>query len=126
MLSSNNKHAVLLIPEKSNIHLSEEVMLYLLMQVPKGRLTRQEDMEAYLAARYGVHHIWIDRTPYMARIMLNPEYIHRILDHVPMHREVSANGYLSDPINQAEKLQDEGFEILLPTRPGYSPPREGL
>lgn len=37
-----------IIPEASHIHLSEEVFSYLLMQVPAGRLTRYQDMEAYL------------------------------------------------------------------------------
>ena len=120
-MSNGRERTIHYIPEKSHVVLSEEVIYYLLMQVPEGRLTRRQDMEEYLAACFGVHHVRIDHTAYLARGAFDPDYIYGILDHVPMHREVSAQGYLSDPIIQSEKLQKEGFEILQPARAGYSP-----
>lgn len=109
-----------IIPEASHIHLSEEVFSYLLMQVPAGRLTRYKDMEAYLAKRFSVHHIQMENLPFMSRVAFSPEYIYKVLDNVPRHREVSARGYLIDVCDQAEKLSSEGMEILPPARSGYN------
>ncbi len=120
-MSNDRERTIHYIPEKSHVILSEEVIYYLLMQVPAGRLTNRQDMEEYLAVSFGVHHVRIDHTAWMVRAALDPAYIHGILDHVPMHREVSTQGYLSDPIIQSEKLQKEGFEILQPAKKGYSP-----
>jgi len=114
------KNITKIIPEASHIHLSEEVFSYLLMQVPSGRLTRYQDMEAYLAKRFSVHHIQMENLPFMSRVAFSPEYIYKVLDYVPRHREVSARGYLIDVCDQAQKLSSEGLEIIPPVRDGYN------
>ena len=121
MADNDKRKIVVIAPEKSSVHLSEEILFYLLMQVPEGRLTRREDMEAYLADCFHVHHVWIERTAFSARIISQPGYLDKILDCIPRHREVSTGGYILHPLDQVEKLQKEGFEILPPTRKGYSP-----
>ena len=103
------------IQEKSNVSLSQEVYYFMLMQVPFGKITRFNDIEEYLAKKYGVHHIHeFKTTDLIFRNLSNPDsrYIERIIAHVPMHREVSAIGYIEHGSEQVRKLECEGHEII--------------
>lgn len=104
-------------PQGASKTLSIEVQYYMLLQVPSGRLARDKDIRAYLAKKFGVNFVEYE-TPYHRYVQ--PGYMYRILDHIPLHRLVSTNGYISDPNRQAEHLQKEDFEIL-PTKGNYSP-----
>ena len=107
---------VIHIPAGSSVKLSQEVYLYMLMQVPPGRLTRWKDIEAYLARKFGVHHIReFDTLPMAIRNIQytreNRDYITLFSKYIPEHREVSAIGYLEGSLDQADKLIGEGFVI---------------
>ena len=100
------------IPEGSSVTLSEEVYRYMLIQVPEGRITRWEDIEAYLARKFGVHHIKeFDRSVMTQRMFANgdAEYLSRVFDQTPEHREVSSIGYISETSEKVEKLMAEGL-----------------
>ena len=104
-------------PAGSCVKISEEVYLFMLMQVPPGRLTRWKDIEAFLARKFGVHHIEeFDRVPMSIRNIKyshnGREYIALFSKFIPAHREVSAIGYLEGPLDQAEKLISEGFTVV--------------
>ena len=104
-----------IIEEESNVTLSQEVYYFMLMQVPFGKITRYKDIEAYLAKKFGVHHIHEFATnPLNLRNIQNLEskYIERIIDSVPLHREVSAIGYVEQGYEQERKLRCEGHEII--------------
>lgn len=113
--SDKSQPKVITIPEGSNVALSQEVYYFMLMQVPFGRITRYSDIEAYLARKFGVHHVHEFDTTAMGRRNLNaPEfkYIEKIIDNAPEHREVSPVGYLEHGDDQAKKLKVEGHEIV--------------
>jgi len=89
----------------------------MLLQVPSGRLARDKDIRAFLTKKFDVNFVEFE-TPYHRYVL--PGYIYQILDHIPLHRLVSTNGYVNDPIQQVERLQEEGFEIL-PAKGNYAP-----
>lgn len=106
------------IPEGSSVNLSKEVIYYLLMQVPYGRLTRRDDMTAFLAKLFRVHHVEIVAT-HLHRCM-DPNYITKIIDFVPRHREIGTRGHLQGDPN-SNRLAKEGHEIVPYKRKGYAP-----
>lgn len=106
------------IPEGSSVDLSEEVLYYLLMQVPYGRLTRRDDMTAFLAKLFHVHHIEIVHT-HLHRF-IDPDYIEKIIDFIPRHREIGTRGHLQGAPDSTQLVQ-EGHEIVPDKRKGYSP-----
>ena len=111
------RHSIQHIPEGSSVNLSEEVLYYLLMQVPYGRLTRRDDMAAFLAKLFHVHHVEIVTT-HLHRCMV-PDYITKIIDFVPRYREISTRGHLhGDP--SSIQLAKEGHEIVPHKRAGYA------
>lgn len=103
--------------------ISREVLNLLLMQVHQGRLTRRSDIEQYLANRFCVHHVIFDLSTnlYIRHVACLNDYIYAVLDQVPMHREVTARGYIVHSPDQVKLLEAEGFTVLEPIRPGYSP-----
>ena len=113
LTNSAAKNKVITIPEGSSIVLSEEVYMFMLMQVPRGRLTRDKDIEAYLARRFGVHHIKeFDRKPISFReLQYDCKYVEQFRKYVPEHRKVSAIGHLEGDSEQPYKLAAEGFVL---------------
>lgn len=100
-----------IMPKGKEIELSEEVRYYMLLQVPKGRLTRDQDIREYLGKLYGASYIDFITPLRMRPIFDYDKYINRILDNVPFHREVSSLGYTYNP-EYIKKLKEEGFVIL--------------
>lgn len=98
------------IPPKPKMVLSEVVYFYILSLVPKGRLTRREDIEKCLAEKYGVNYVEFERP-----INFDNDYWCGLNDKIPFHREVSAYGY-TDEIN-CNKLSKEGFEFDISKTP---------
>ena len=100
--------------KKPFVDLSEVLYFYLLLLVPKGRLTRSRDIEKYLAKQYGVSHVHLERP-------FKPDYDYwcRMIDRVPFHRVVSAYGYAEDLDHT--KLLDEGFEFMEKKENRYRP-----
>ena len=116
-------YSIQVIPEKSNVLLSRDVYDYMLMQVPQGRLTRWEDIEQYLADRFGVHHVRFDlsTTRFLRYGAALPDVIYAMLDQVPKHREVTARGRIVYAPQQERLLEEEGFVLLKSTSNGHSP-----
>ena len=112
----DNQRRVIAIPQTgTSIELSQEVYYYMLMQVPFGKLTHWRDIEAFLARKFNVQHISkFDSMPMNARHLGNIEknYIIKIIDTVPRHREISVGGYLENDDAQAKKLRAEGHVII--------------
>lgn len=98
------------IPPKPKMALSEVVYFYMLSLVPKGRLTRREDIEKYLAEKYGVYHVEFERP-----VKFDIDYWCDLVNKIPFHREVSSYGY-TDEIN-CNKLSKEGFEFDISKTP---------
>ena len=90
--------------------LSVEVYYYMLMQVPKGYITRYEDITQYLAKEFYVDFVDIDHSQFLIRSFLDPGYSMQVYDIVPMYREVTTGGRTDFKI----ELQNEGFVILPP------------
>ncbi len=102
---------ITMIPAGKEIRLSQEIYYYMLMQVPRGRLTRDCDIREYLNELYGVSYIDFDILATLRTMPGYHEYMTRIIESVPKHRIVSTLGYVSDGLC-IEKLQTEGFTIL--------------
>lgn len=92
------------IPAQPCLRLSEIVYFYLLTFVPKGRLTRREDIEKFLQKKFDIPRIEFERP-----INLDMEYWIKFIDNVPMHRVVSSYGYIES--GDTKKLISEGFEL---------------
>lgn len=98
-MEKDRKLTVTHIPEDPHLELSEVLKFYLMSLVPKGRLTREQDIEQYLATKFGVSHVSFKRP-----INLDNDYWYRIIDRVPFHRLVSSYGYAEG--NDYKKLLD--------------------
>lgn len=92
------------IPEKPCLRLSEIIYFYVLTFVPKGRLTRAEDIEKYLEKKFDIPRVEFERP-----INLDINYWIKFIDNVPMHRVVTAYGYTDS--TKVEQLALEGFEF---------------
>ena len=111
----DQKKVVTPIPAGTSIELSQEVYYYMLMQVPFGKLTHWKDIEEYLARKFNVQHISrFDNFPMNVRNLssIDQNYIIKIIDTVPRHREISLGGYLEHGDSQEKKLRAEGHVIV--------------
>ena len=102
-------------PEKTWMRLSEIVYFYLVYLVPKGRLTRYDDIVKYLEKKFDVHHVEFCRP-----FNLSWDYWCKFIDHVPLHRVVSSRGY-TEPLNKAKLISEE--IIIEETTTGNRGPR---
>ncbi len=91
---------------RNSLTLYEDVKYYLLMQVPEGRLVRDKEIEKFLCSKFGADDVMFEQP--LHRFVIKG-YICRILDNVPLHREVSSGGYLLKDYYE-EPLKNEGFE----------------
>ena len=101
-------------PAKPGLKLSEVVYFYLVHLVPKGRLTRYDDIVKYLAKKFDVFHIEFCRP-----FNFDWDYWCKFIDHVPLHRVVTSYGY-TEPLKK-EILISEGFAIEEPAVKNRSP-----
>ncbi len=111
----NTKKVITIIPAETSIELSQEVYYYMLMQAPFGKLTHWRDIEAFLARKFSVQHISrFDSLPMNMRHPGNVDqnYIIKIIDTVPRHREISLGGYLEHGDSQEKELRAEGHVIV--------------
>jgi hypothetical protein len=99
------------IPANPGIELSETVLFYMLSLVPEGKLTRDEDIENYLAKKLNTHRVIFKRD-----LVFNNDFIKENLSHrdtyfrVPQHRKVSSRGLVDK--RYAEDLEREGFLLV--------------
>lgn len=99
-------------PAKGNdIRLSEEVQFYLVLQVPKGRLTRYDDIRKFLCKLYGAATIDFEPPIKMRNIPQYHKYLDKIFKNVPFHRVVSSSGEAHNPFD-IDRLEKEGFSLL--------------
>lgn len=85
------------------------------MQVPFGKLTHWRDIEAFLARKFNVQHISrFDSLPMNVRNLssIDQNYIIKIIDTVPRHREISLGGYLEHGDSQGKELRAEDHAIV--------------
>ena len=111
---NREKSCIELCPGREGLRLSEIVYFYLLYLVPKGRLARRKDIEKYLEKKFDAFYIEFQRP-----LNFSWDYWCKFIDLVPLHRVVSANGYI-EPLNR-DKLISEGFEIEEPTMNNREP-----
>lgn len=112
---NTHQKVITLIPAGTSIELSQEVYYYMLMQVPFGKLTHWRDIEAFLARKFNVQHISrFDSLPMNIRHLgdIDHNYIIKIIDTVPRHREISLGGYLEHGDSQEKELRAEGHVIV--------------
>ena len=94
------------IPAKPTAHISMDEYLDLLWQVPAGKVTRNVDIEAYLAKKHGVDRVTI----VWHAIGYQPE--------IPFWRVLSTRGMLQDldfhcsKERQQEMLESEGLSVV--------------
>ena len=98
-------------PKGRDINLSEEILFYLILQVPKGRLTREEDIRKFLRKIYNAAMIDFEQPTKMRNISEPHKYWARVLDKVPFHRVVSFRGETHD-ILHIDRLENEGFALI--------------
>ena len=96
------------IPAKSGLKLSEVVYFYLVYLVPKGRLTRYDDIVKYLEKKFNVF-----RVEFCRPFNFDWNYWCKFIDYVPLHRVVTSYGYI-EPLKR-NKLIEEGFVIEEPS-----------
>lgn len=112
---NTHQKVITLIPAGTSIELSQEVYYYMLMQVPFRKLTHWRDIEAFLARKFNVQHISrFDSLPMNVRNLssIDQNYIIKIIDTVPRHREISLGGYLEHGDSQEKELRAEGHGIV--------------
>ncbi len=101
-----NDPDVIHIPAKPSLMLSEKEYVEALCLVPAGWITRADDIERYLAKKYGVERVSIDHGPIA------------FSEDIPFWREVSTRGMLQDvrfrcdKQTQQRKLEQEGLTIV--------------
>lgn len=99
--------------QKEIVGVSYAVYINLIRQVPEGRLTRREDIEAYVAKQLNAKYIEFQIKNKIIVWKNLPGFSERI----PYWREVSKIGYLQDTgncskIRQEYMLQQEGHNIV--------------
>lgn len=100
------------IPAKGDdIRLSEEIQLYLILQVPKGRLTTYDDIRKFLCKLYGAATIDFEQPINMRNIPEYHKFWNNITKSVPFHRVVSSDGEIHNIFNM-DRLENEGFKLL--------------
>lgn len=95
-----------LIPAKPCLTVSQDEYIDCLMRVPTGKLTRMEDIRAYIAKKHGVEKVEFEWKPLGLKAF-----------DIPFWREVSTRGFLIENMfcskeQQRQKLIEEGFEIV--------------
>lgn len=96
------------IPAKPSLKISIQEYVDLLGQVPTGRITRREDIEAFLAKKYSAERVEIDNEPLPG----NPHW-----EGIPWWRVVSVRGMLYDQLfhnrdEQKNMLENDGLSIV--------------
>ncbi len=103
---SDEEPSVVHIPAKPSLFLSEKEYIAALCMVPVGKITRADDIEAYLARKHGVERVTIEHGPIA------------FSEDIPFWREVSTRGMLQDvrfrcdKQTQQRKLEQEGLTIV--------------
>jgi len=99
--------------QKEIVVVSYAVYINLIRQVPQGRLTRREDIEAYVAKQLNAKYIDFQ----IKNKIIVWKNLPGFRETIPYWREVSKIGYLQDTLNcskirQEYMLQQEGYKIL--------------
>ena len=99
--------------QKEIVVVSYAVYINLIRQVPKGRLTRREDIEAYVAKQLNAKYIDFQ----IKNKIIVWKNLPGFSETIPYWREVSKIGYLQDTLNcskirQEYMLQQEGHKIV--------------
>ena len=97
-----------IIPVKPSLGISIQEYTELVCQVPAGRITRDEDIEAFLAKKYAVERVKIEFEPLPG----NPFW-----DGIPWWRVVSCRGMLYDQLfhsrdEQKSMLEKDGLTVV--------------
>ncbi len=101
------KHNITYIPAEPVKRISRKEYYDAVCRVPKGRLTRDDDIRSYLAKKYEVD-----------RIEFNEDcYVSEYRSEIPFWRIVTTRGYLTETMFcskefQQNKLKDEGLEVV--------------
>lgn len=105
---------ILLLPPEFTGAIPTQMYVQLICKVPKGRITRTEEIDAFLKKAYGAENISRGRDLY-------PTYLNTG-DEIPYWRVVTTRGIVKDWYpgaatgSQQEKLREEGF-VVLPSGP---------
>ncbi len=96
------------IPAKPPFQISIQEYVDLVCQVPAGRITRNEEIESFLAKKYSVARIEIDYAP----LPDNP-----LWEGIPWWRVVSSRGMLGDQMfhrrdEQQKRLENDGLSVV--------------
>ncbi len=80
--------------------------------IPRGKLTRKEDIEKFVAKKLGVEFIQFETSS----TIIEWKNLAHGEDEIPFWREVSVQGWLEDGecgrIKQEKKLIEEGFDVV--------------
>ena len=96
------------IPAKPSFKVSMQEYVSYLCQVPSGRITRNEEIEAFLIKKYNAERVEIEHSPLSG----NP-----LWEGIPWWRLVSSRGMLFDQIfhsrdEQKQMLENDGLKIV--------------
>ncbi len=97
-------------PAKKIVNVSDVVRINLLLSIPRGRLTRNEDMEAYVAKQLGVELIHFE-----SNCLIDMwKFENKLSEIIPHWRTVSVQGWLTESTEcsrdrQETKLREEDF-----------------
>lgn len=97
------------------------IYINLIRQIPEGRLTRSEDIAAYVAKKMGVSSVEFEIT----QKIIVWKNLPNLREHIPYWREVSKLGRLQDTLHCSKALQEvmlkkEGHTILQCKGNGFS------
>ena len=100
--------AVNIIPAAPSMRVAAEEYVALICKIPRGQITRNEDIEAYLCHKHHVKKVMIKSSPY-------PPFDEEGQD-IPYWRVVGTHGYISDDRmcsreRKTELLQKEGLQV---------------
>ena len=99
---------VIHIPAKKSVKIPQEIVEYLIRQVPAGKITRYEDIQQFLQASYGYERVELEYES--ASLFLRDETF-------PYWRVVGSTGFLPsrhsfyDDKKMAELLQKDGLSV---------------
>lgn len=105
----NEKSIIHIIPNKSIKVIPMEEYIDLLCKIPKGKIVRGVDIEAYFAKKYNVDLIEIEDKVF---------YENPMWEEIPYWRVVATRGFLQEfrPLSSKEyqksKLEQEGLAII--------------
>lgn len=103
-----NESRAVCIPAQSVLHVPMEEYIELLCMVPKGKITRRDDIEKYLQKKHGAERVMID---------MRPLYANPLWEGIPIWREVSTRGMLIESLRmsrerQRELLEADGLKVV--------------